>query len=178
MSRKEGSSLCSFYRSPDPKTRAQKYRTPFLFHIYVCRLRCPCTMVHVISGEWSSPDAYTNSFNSILPSLSPRLLFAPVSNSFQHFPLFPALFLRLRRGVATMRRRGFVIVPRDRKSDAKAVAKADRSNTLMRLRAPRSSSLPPPTSPPISFLALYVPRPRLFRPPAKISSFRVARCGM
>lgn len=37
-------------------------------HLPTCR--CPCTMVHVISGEWSSPDAYTNSFNVSLPSFT------------------------------------------------------------------------------------------------------------
>lgn len=137
------------------KSRAKVPRSfprSIFFHFHVCR--CSCTMVHVISGEWSSPDAYTNSF-SVLPFRQPATIrgvypplpnvFTPLpSNSFQRFPLFPALFLSRGR---SQWRRGFVIVPCDRKSDAKAVAKAGQSNTLMRLRSPHSS-----------FRALQVPR--------------------
>jgi len=168
ISRKEGSSLCSRFTAL-PSQRLARKSTLFLFHFYVfCRRCCPCTMVHVISGEWSSPDAYTNSFSAFSP-LPPLLFFTPVE-FLSTFSSLSCAFPQTPSGVATMRRRGFVIVPRDRKSDAKAVAKADRSNTLMRLRGP---SLSPSyhffSGPSVS---------RLFRPPAKISSFRVARCGM
>lgn len=98
ISRKEGSSLCSRFTAL-PSQRLARKSTLFLFHFYVfCRRCCPCTMVHVISGEWSSPDAYTNSFSAFSPLPPPLSSSSPPSNSFQHFPLFPALFLRLRRG--------------------------------------------------------------------------------
>lgn len=61
---------------PDPKSRAKVPRSfprSILFHSHVYRRRCPCTMVHVISGEWSSPDAYTNSF-SVPPFHPPATL--------------------------------------------------------------------------------------------------------
>lgn len=154
----ESRSFCAFYHPPDPKSRAKVPRSfprSVLFHSHVCRRRCPCTMVHVISGEWLSPDAYTNSFSvplsrppATLRGVCPPLFRAPSppSNSFQHFPLVPALFLRLHQGRPQWRR-GFVIVPRDRKSDAKAVAKAGRCNTLMRLRSPHSPFRGPSRSP-------------------------------
>lgn len=140
------------------KSRAKVLRSfprSIFFHFHVCRRRrCPCTMVHVISGEWSSPDAYTNSFSVLpfrQPTNPPRRL--PSSPEYAHLPhripfnIFLSFLRFSSAGGRSQWRRGFIIVPCDRKSDAKAMAKAGQSNTLMRLRSPHSP-----------FRALQVPR--------------------
>lgn len=87
ISRKEGSSLCSRFTAL-PFQRLARKSTLFLFHFYVfCRRCCPCTMVHVISGEWSSPDAYTNSFSAFSP-LPPSPLLHPRRIPFNIFLSF------------------------------------------------------------------------------------------
>lgn len=88
ISRKEGSSLCSRFTAL-PSQRLARKSTLFLFHFYVfCRRCCPCTMVHVISGEWSSPDAYTNSFSAFSPLPPPSPLLHPRRIPFNIFLSF------------------------------------------------------------------------------------------
>lgn len=71
------------------KSTTLLFLAPSSFRFHVCQRRCPCTMVHVISGEWSSPVRVHQLFHSApLPFAPPP----PSSNSFSTFSSLSCAF--------------------------------------------------------------------------------------